>query len=96
MRTTILSILIAVACVSITTAQTPAPIVVQAVSPVGNAPKTAVTAGVTTTSAQTALKALEAIKAANDEILKQQTATLQKLEEMEKAANEIRIYSKRG
>ena len=37
-----------------------------------------------------------AIKAANDEILKQQTATLEKLDELEKAANEIRIYSKRG
>jgi hypothetical protein len=36
------------------------------------------------------------MKAINDEILAQQKATLEKLDEMEKAANEIRIYSKRG
>ena len=53
-------------------------------------------AAVTTAATQTTLKALQAIKAANDEILKQQTATLEKLDELEKAANEIRIYSKRG
>jgi flagellar biosynthesis/type III secretory pathway chaperone len=47
-------------------------------------------------SAQAVLKSLQAMKAANDEILKQQAATLQKLEEIEKTAQEIRIYSKRG
>ena len=36
------------------------------------------------------------MKAANEEILKQQIATLEKLDEIEKAANEIRIYTKRG
>ena len=58
--------------------------------------QSAVTAAVTTTSIQTTLKALQALKAANDEILKQQEATLLKLDEIEKAANELRIYSKRG
>ncbi|MFL6590785.1 MAG: hypothetical protein ACJ8M4_11505 [Chthoniobacterales bacterium] len=95
MRTTILSVLIAVVSFSISGAQTPAPIVVQAMTP-GPTTKSVAAAGVTTTSNQTTLKALEAIKAANDEILKQQEATLQKLDEMEKAANEIRIYTKRG
>jgi hypothetical protein len=55
-----------------------------------------VSTAVTTTATQTTLKVLQAIKAANDEILKQQAATLQKLDEMEKAAQEMRIYSKRG
>jgi hypothetical protein len=55
-----------------------------------------VTAAVTTASTQTAIKALQAIKAANDEILNQQKAALEKLDEMEKAANELRIYTKRG
>ena len=36
------------------------------------------------------------MKAANEEILKQQAATLQKLDEMEKVANEIKIYTKRS
>lgn len=42
------------------------------------------------------LKALQAMKAANEEILRQQAATLEKLDEIEKTANEIRIYNKRG
>ena len=53
-------------------------------------------AAVTTAAAQTTLKALQAIKAANEEILKQQAATLDKLDELEKTANEIRINTKRG
>jgi hypothetical protein len=36
------------------------------------------------------------MKTANDEILKRQAATLLQLEEMEKAAEQIKIYSKRG
>jgi hypothetical protein len=75
-------------------AQTPIPIVVPAMTPVKT--QSPVTAAVTTAATETSLKALEAIKAANDELLKQQTATLEKLDEIEKAANELRIYSKRG
>jgi hypothetical protein len=95
MRTLFLSILAAAMVVSIGRAQTPIPVVVPAMTPATNA-QGPVTAAVTTASTQTALKALQAIKAANDEILKQQAATLEKLDEMEKAAQEIRIYSKRG
>jgi hypothetical protein len=58
--------------------------------------KTPVTAAVATATGQATLVTLQAMKAANDEILKQQKATLEKLDEMEKAANEIRIYTKRG
>jgi hypothetical protein len=75
-------------------AQTPIPVVVPAMTPA--TAQSPVTAAVTTASSQTTLKALQAIKAANEEILKQQTATLQKLDEMEKAAQELRIFSKRG
>lgn len=81
--------------VSTGAAQTPMPVVVPAMTPAKTAQKP-VTAAVTTTATQTLLKALQAMKAANDEILKQQAATLEKLDEMEKAAQEIRIYSKRG
>jgi hypothetical protein len=95
MRTTILSVLIAVAFASMSVAQTPAPIVVQAMTPAAKTQSPVATA-VTTTSTQTTLKALQAIKTANEELLKQQAATLQKLEEMEKAANELRVYTKRG
>jgi hypothetical protein len=87
--------LILVAVVIKAGAQTPIPITVPAMTPATTA-QSPVTAAVTTTSNQTTLKALQALKAANDEILKQQAATLEKLDEIEKAANEIRIYTKRG
>ena len=79
---------------SIASAQTPIPIVIPAMTP--STTHSPVAAAVTTASTQTALKALQAMKAANEEILKQQIATLEKLDEIEKAANEIRIYTKRG
>ena len=71
------------------------PIVVPAMTPATSAQSSAAAAA-TTASTQATLKALQAVKAANDEILKEQAATLEKLDELEKAANEIRIYSKRG
>ena len=81
--------------VSVASAQSPTPIVVPAMTPAANA-KSPATPGVANASSETTLKALQAIKAANAEILKQQEATLQKLDELEKAAQEIRIYTKRG
>ena len=92
MRALILSLIAVVG--SIAFAQTPMPIVVPAMTPLTT--QSPVAAAVTTASTQTALKALQAMKAANEEILKQQIATLEKLDEIEKAANEIRIYTKRG
>jgi hypothetical protein len=97
MRTLILSVVAAVSLASISEAQspTPAPVVVPAMTPAVTA-KGPVAANNTASSSQAALTALQAMKTANEEILKQQAATLQKLDEIEKAANEIRIYSKRG
>lgn len=71
------------------------PVVVPAMTPATTANAPAAPANVAG-STQAAMNALQAMKAANDEILKQQAATLVKLEEMEKAANEIRIYTKRS
>lgn len=95
MRAFILSIFALALFISVSSAQSPMPVVVPAMTPATTA-QTPVAAAVTATSTQTALKALQAMKAANDEILKQQAATLEKLDEMEKAAQEIRIYTKRG
>ena len=81
--------------VSVASAQSPAPIVVPAMTPATTA-KSAATPAVATIAIDTTLKALQEMKAANTEILKQQEATLQKLDELEKAAQEIRIYTKRG
>lgn len=94
MRVFIISLLAGVALVS-SKAQTPMPVIVPAMTPAVSA-KPGVVADSASSPAQAALKTLQAMKAVNDEILKQQAATLLKLDEMEKAANEIRIYSKRG
>jgi HAMP domain-containing protein len=95
MRVIFLSLFALVVAVSISSAQSPMPVVVPAMTPATTV-QSPVTAAVATTAIQTTLKALQAMKTANDEILKQQAATLLKLDEIEKAAQEIRIYTKRG
>jgi hypothetical protein len=43
-----------------------------------------------------ATKALQEMKTANEELLKKQDAALQRLEELQKAADEIKIFGKRS
>jgi pectin methylesterase-like acyl-CoA thioesterase len=95
MRAIILSLLAAVSIVSISDAQSPMPVVVPAMTPATTVKGPAATDS-GPNSIQAAVKALQAMKAANEEVLKQQAATLQKLDELEKTANEIRIYTKRS
>ena len=95
MRALILSLLAAVSLASISDAQSPTPVVIPAMTPATTVKVPAAPSNVTG-STQAALNALQAMKAANDEILKQQAATLLKLDEMEKAAHEIRIHTKRS
>lgn len=95
MRALFLSLLAAGSLALVSNAQSPMPVVVPAMTPATTA-KSPATADSTPGSTQAALKALQAMKAANEEILKQQAATLQKLDEIEKAATEIRIYTKRS
>lgn len=64
-------------------AQSPAPTV---------APPTALE----TESLSAATKTLQEIKTANEELLKKQDAALQRLEELQKAADEIKIFGKRS
>ena len=94
MRTYFL-IFAAAVLVSVASAQSPTPIVVPAMTPAATV-KSPANPAIAAGSTETTLKALQAMKAANTEILKQQEATLQKLDELEKAAQEIRIYTKRG
>jgi hypothetical protein len=49
-----------------------------------------------TESMPAAIKLLQEMKTANAEVLKKQEATLQALEELQKAADEIKIFSKRS
>jgi len=42
------------------------------------------------------IKMLQEMNTANEEMLKKQEATLQQLDELQKAADEVKIFSKRG
>jgi riboflavin biosynthesis pyrimidine reductase len=75
--------------------QSPVPVVVDAASSVPAAVKVASTKPAPV-SLDDAIKSLEAIRAANAELLKKQETTLQRLDELEQDAEQLRIFSKRG
>lgn len=87
-------------------AQTPVPIVVPAVAPASAPQATALQQTSPATNASSAvqdsasllaaLKSLQEIKAANEETLKQQEAAIEQLDELQKAADQMKIFSKRG
>ncbi len=95
MRATILLILVALKIsAGAMNAQAPAPVVVPAA---GAVTTTAPGAAEQDASSKAAtMQALQQLKAANAEILKRQAATLQQLEEIEKAAQQIKIFSSRS
>ncbi|MGI9088968.1 MAG: hypothetical protein ACR2HH_14705 [Chthoniobacterales bacterium] len=80
--------------VSEAVAQVPAPIIVQAVVPSATVARVAVQP--VAPPNDSSLKTLQEIKTANEAILAKQAGTLLQLEEMEKAADQIKIYTKRG
>jgi hypothetical protein len=47
-------------------------------------------------SLQAAITALQHVKAANEETLKKQQATLQQLDQLQKDAEQLKIFAKRG
>jgi hypothetical protein len=72
---------------------TPPMVIVQAA---GTAPAAAAPAPSSSDSAlAAAIKSLEQTKAANDALLKKQEATLQQLDELQKAAEQLKVFSKR-
>lgn len=95
MRATILSILALFALAGALPAQSPVPVNIQAATPAA-VPSRVSPAADNTGSVQGALKMLQEMKAANEETLRKQAAILQQLDELEKTADQIRIYSKRG
>jgi hypothetical protein len=79
-------------------AQSPTPIVVQAASGT-TVTSTSSKSGPTATDVHSipdAIKLLEQIKAANDEVLAKQKAALERLDELQDAADQLRIFAKRG
>jgi hypothetical protein len=94
MRAAALSVLIAFALACWLPAQSPIPVIVPAATP-AVAPK-APPAPASTGSAAPVLKMLQEMKAANEETLRKQAATLEQLAELEKLADQIKILTKRG
>jgi hypothetical protein len=78
-------------------AQSPAPVLVQAATAPATA--TAPKAGDATSAAGSAvslMKTLQDMKAANEETIRKQTATLEQLDELQKTADQLRIFAKRS
>jgi hypothetical protein len=95
MRGKILLLAIAFALANTLPAQSPIPVIIPAVTP-ATTTKAPAPGTETDASLPAALKLLQEMKAANDEILAKQAATLTQLDELEKEAQQIRIYTKRS
>ena len=87
--------LVSVLALGAVKAQSPAPIIVQAASAAPAASKVSAPAA-SVTSIPEAIKVLEQVKAANDEVLAKQKAALERLDELQEAADQLRIFAKRG
>ena len=91
--------LFAVLCIAIATlaldtasSQSPTPVVART----GSQTTVVVTAETKSDSMEATMKSLRELKAANEQILKKQQATLEALDELQKEADQIKIFSKRG
>ena len=98
MRAKILLVLPLLLALGAIRAQSPAPIVVQAASGTTGTSISSKSAAAATDvhSIPDAIKLLEQIKAANDEVLAKQKAALERLDELQDAADQLRIFAKRG
>lgn len=77
--------------------QSPEPIIVEAATPAPPAAATTSTSALAVSdSTAAAIKLLQEMKATNAETLKKQEAALQQLDELKKAAEQIKAFSERG
>ena len=76
-------------------AQNPAPVVVQPAAPAAAAAPVASTDR-TATDSKTVLQLLQQMQATNAATIKKQEGTLATLDELQKAADDLKIFSKRG
>src|SRR3954469_4396540 len=90
------SLIFVCAAVFVAKAQNSTPVIIQAMPAAGTAPAPKLIAAESNLSVQNALKALEKIRAANQETLKRQQALLGQLDELQKAAEQIKVFTKRG
>ena len=80
--------------------QNPAPVVIQAANapaaPAAANARSAASGAATTSDPQVIFRLLQEMQTTNAETLKKQEAALATLDELQKAAEELRIFSKRG
>jgi len=95
MRSVALPIILAFALAQALPAQSPIAVDVPSATPVAKTSQQSAPSA-NSGSLQEALRMLQEIKAANEETLRKQAATLELLDEMEKSAEQIKIYTKRG
>jgi hypothetical protein len=93
MRALLVTLAAVVLLTARTFAQSPMPVIVPAAT--ATTPVRAAIA-VEPTAGASALKQLLEMKAANEEIIRKQSATLEQLDELQKNAEQLRIYSKRS
>jgi hypothetical protein len=72
------------------------PIIVQPANQAAATPQPTISTKADDTGMQDAIKSLQEMKAANDDLLQKQQALLEALDELEKEAEQMRIYSKRS
>jgi hypothetical protein len=77
-------------------AQSPTPIVVQAATATTATAPAPIAVAKDSEPNPVAMRMLQQMKAANEDVLKKQEATLQRLDEIQKAAEQLKIFSKRG
>ncbi len=77
-------------------AQTPAPVILQAATPAPAPAAAAAPAAPAADALANSLQVLQEMRTNNAETIQKQEAALATLDELQKAAEEIKIYSKRG
>jgi hypothetical protein len=95
MRAIALSVLATFVLSGMLPAQSPRPVIVPAATPAVTL-ALAPAAPENSVSIQATLKILQEMNAANEETLRKQAATGEQLDELEKAAEQIKVYTKRN
>jgi len=95
MRVIVISLL-AISAAGLALAQSSKTIVVAPATPAAASAQAPAAIVDNSSAMQGALHMLQEMKATNDETLRKQAAMLQQLDELEQAADQLKIYAKRG
>ncbi len=95
-RLLLLTVGLALATFAASRAQSPAPVILQAAAPAAPTAAAAATPAPAARSGPTMLETLQQMQATNVETIHKQEAALQTLDALQTAAEEIKIFSKRG